>query len=739
LKAKQLAFKSHHMKSLLLSSLTIFVSHFLCAQKDTTAVAADTTAAKELSNLIVKSMRKPIEVLPDKTVLNLDAQPSAVGENMLDVLRRSPGVSVDGAENLQMSGKSGVQVYIDGRPSQLTGQDLAQFLKSIEAANVKQVEIITNPSARFDAAGNAGIINIKLKKSLTDGFSGNLSGSYVQSIHARQNAAANLSWRRRKTVLFFNGSGYNGVQHTTANNDRIAGSNTITQRSVERDYFHGYSIRAGADYAVNDKTTLGFIWMNNNRYTRMDNSSTTKLQLPGAPDTVITTRSVAPFPSHRNAFNLNYAYTTAKTELTLDADYTQYNTAVQNDLSNEFGLGNGVKFSKVQTSNNQNVHIRLASFRLDWNRQMSKQLKLESGFKAMNTCTQNNLTVDNNWDNAWVKDTGKTNFFRFNETIDAVYTALKGEVKKWSWQAGLRGEWSKIEGTSLDLKGIQINQPDTAYFNLFPTVFLQYQLAQKHSINLTANRRIDRPSYQDQNPFIYALDALNSEGGNAALLPQFTNNVELGYTYNYATSIKISYAKTTGYIEQLTYQDGKNTIRLPQNAGTREVLSISFSTPMQPTKHWNVYLWLSPYYHHYNTLLSSFGLTETQRGGSWGFNGYMSNNITLGKGWTTSLSSWFNFQNRATIYVSRPLGSLDLGLQKNLFHDKATIKLSWVDMLNTQQWQQTATTSNLQLSTYRKWESQNITLGFSWRFGNDKLKNARDRKTEGEQDGRRIK
>lgn len=717
----------------------LFSTAAIAQTNDTTTSSTDTTAAKQLSGVTVKSVRRPIEVFPDKTVLNLDAQPSAVGENMLDVLRRSPGVSVDGAENLQMSGKTGVQVYIDGRPSQLSAQDLAQFLKSIEASNVKQVEIISNPSSRFDAAGNAGIINIKLKKSLTDGFSGNLSGSYVQSVHSRQNVATNFSWRKRKTVLFFNGGANNGVQHTTANNDRIAGPSTITQRSIERDFFHGYSWRTGADYALNDKTTLGFIWMYNNKYTRMDNTSTTKIQLPGGADTLINTRSVAPFPSHRNAFNLNYAYTTAKTELTLDADYTQYNTAVQNDLLNEFGLGNGLKFGNVQTSNNQAVRIRLASFRLDWNRQISKQLKLESGFKAMNTRTQNNLTVDNNWGTAWIKDTGKTNFFRFNETIVAGYASLKGEVKKWSWQAGLRSEWSRVQGTSLDLKGIQQAKPDTSYLNVFPTVFLQYQLAQKHSLNLTANRRIDRPSYQDQNPFIYSLDALNSESGNASLLPQFTNNIELGYTYNYATSLKIGYAKTTGYIEQLTYQDGKNTIRLPQNAGKREVLSISVSTPLQPLKRWNVYLWLSPYYHHYKTLLSGFGLTETQSGGSWGFNGYASNNVTLGKGWTASLSGWFNFQNRATIYVSRPLGSLDLGLQKNLFGDKATIKISWVDMLNTQQWQQTASNANLQLTTYRKWESQNVTLGFSWRFGNDKLKKARDRKTEGEQDAGRIK
>ncbi|HVG13109.1 MAG TPA: outer membrane beta-barrel protein, partial [Flavisolibacter sp.] len=176
---------------------------------------------------------------------------------------------------------------------------------------------------------------------------------------------------------------------------------------------------------------------------------------------------------------------------------------------------------------------------------------------------------------------------------------------------------------------------------------------------------------------------------------------------------------------------------IPQNAGTRQMLGISLSAPVPVSKVLSTYLSLTPYYHYYKVLLSGFGGIEMQHGGSWGFNGYMSNTLQFKKGWKGSVSGWLNFQNRATIYTARPLGSLDLGAQKNFLGDKATLKLSVVDLFNTQSWKQDAITRTLQLTTYRKWESRNITVGCSWRFGNTTIKKARER--EAGNDSERIR
>jgi len=726
------------MKPLLLISLFLATFSASAQTSDSTTKQADTLTTKALLEITIAATKRSIDVQPDQTVLNLDAQPATIGENALDVLRRSPGVLVDASENIALNGRPGVNVLIDGKATQLSAQDLAQLLKSIEASNIKQIELITNPSAKYDAAGNSGIINIKLKKSLTNGLNGNLTGSYVQSRHARENATANLNWRKDKTVLFFNGGVNDGLQFVTANNDRIAGTKTFTQRSLEKDFFGGYSIRAGADYSLNKKTTLGFLWMLNDRNSNMDNRSSTLLQGQNLADTVFQTHSLAPFDMHRNAYNLNYAFADQSNEYTIDADYTKYRSSVNNIITNDLINERGTKFGTAASINDQQVGINLYSLKGDWSKTFSPSLQLEAGAKWMRTRTTNSLQVQNKEAQQWQLDTVKTNLFHYNEDITALYASLHGNGKQFSWQFGLRGEHTTVKGRSTNLRKTEIAQPDTSYLNLFPTLFLRYKLSANHQIGLSASRRIDRPNYQDQNPFIYFLDALNSEQGNAYLKPQYTSSIEISYTYKYATSIKIAYLKMTDYIEWLTYQNEKYTIQTPQNAGTKEMFSIAISSPVRLTKRWSAYVSLTPYYHRYQVLLNGFRATERQSGGSLAFNSYISNTIELGKGWKGSVSGWFNFQNRATIYVSRPLGSLDLGVQKNILKEKATVKLAFVDLFNTQKWQQTATTNELQLTTYRKWESQNFTIGFSWRFGNNKIKKARER--EGDEEGvKRIK
>ncbi len=178
---------------------------------------------------------------------------------------------------------------------------------------------------------------------------------------------------------------------------------------------------------------------------------------------------------------------------------------------------------------------------------------------------------------------------------------------------------------------------------------------------------------------------------------------------------------------------------IPQNAGSRQMLTFSVSSPLKITKWWSSYISLTPFYHYYLVILSGFGFDKNEQTGSWGFNGYVGNNFQLGKGFKGEVSSWYNYQNKATIYTSKPLGSINVGVQKNLLKDKATVKLTINDLFNTQHWQQDARNESLVLTTYRKWESRNLTIGFTWRMGNTKIKNARERQTVGEEDAGRIK
>lgn len=207
----------------------------------------------------------------------------------------------------------------------MSAQDLAQLLKSIESDNIKEIEIITNPSAKYDAAGNAGIINIILKKSLTNGFNGSVTGNFTQSTHNRSSASTNLNFRKNKWNWFGNLGLNKGYQETIANNDRKLLNQQLIQRGIEKDQFGGDNIRAGIDYSVNKKTTIGFLWLLNTRFTNMDNTNLTAIQQQGILDTNVVTNSIAPNRFNRNNYNVNYRWVNGNQQsLNIDADHTRF-------------------------------------------------------------------------------------------------------------------------------------------------------------------------------------------------------------------------------------------------------------------------------------------------------------------------------------------------------------------------------------------------------------------------------
>lgn len=724
------------MQKLLIISLLLIAT----SSKSQNTTLSDTLKSTITAEVTVVASKPFIRTLVDKTVLNIAAKPSTAGQNALELLKLAPGVVVDPNENIQMGGKNGVTVLIDNQNTQLSAQDLAQLLKSIESDNIKEIEIIANPSAKYDAAGNAGIINIILKKSLTNGFNGSLTGNFTQSTHSRASTSTNLNFRKNQWNWFGNFGINQGYQETIANNDRKLANQQLIQRGIEKDQFGGSNIRAGVDIALNKKTIIGFLWLKNTRYTNMDNTNLTAIQQMGVLDTNVITNSIAPNQFNRNNYNVNYRWTNGnKQSLNIDADYTQFYAGLNNLVNVLTVPVNGLNTPLNTINNEASVNIQISSIRADYTQKINEQLKIETGFKSVYSLANNALLVLQNQNGSWRSDTGKSNQFQFKEYIHAAYFSVQANYQKWSFQAGLRAEQTTVNGLSTNLLKTATIKPDTAYLNLFPTLFVQYQVKQNHQLGFAFTKRIDRPNYQDQNPFIYQLDAFNSEQGNPYLIPQITYGAELSYTYKYATNIKVQYGITNNYIEQLTYQIGKSTIQIPQNAGTRKMINISISSPLPVNNWWNMYISLSPFYQSYKVLLSGFGTSENRSQSSWGMNGYMSQNFSLGKKWNADISGWYNFQNATTIYKSKALGSINIGVSKKIMNEKATVKLAITDLLNTQRWEQTATTNSLDLRTYRKWESRNMAITFSYRFGNNKIKSARDRETGSSSEIDRIK
>ncbi|MBC7651253.1 MAG: TonB-dependent receptor, partial [Deinococcales bacterium] len=656
-----------------------------------------------------------------------------------------PGVIVDGNDNIKMGGKNGVTILLDGRNPQLSGDDLAQVLKSIDASNIKQIEVITNPGSQYDAAGNAGIINIILKKSLTKGVNGNITANHSQSTHSRQNISTNLNARQGKWNVFGNGGINQGLQHTIANSDRITDNTTYTQSAIEKDGWQGYNFRVGADYNLNKQHLFGVMINGNYKNNNYPMPSYTLVQKTGSLDTTLSTQSDAVYITNRRNYNANYRYSSKKSfEVNVDADYTRFLASLDNTVSNQFANSNQQVFATYGNQNNVAANITIYSIKIDVSKititkGWLKTAVAEAGLKLVTTTTNNNLEALNKETATYKTDTSKTNHFLYKEHINAAYGNITKSFKKLTVQLGLRAEQSNVTGTSTDLYNQKITKPDTTYINFFPTVFLHYKLKQNHQLGFSFGRRIDRPSYQDQNPFIYQMDSYNSQQGNPYLLPQITNNVEVSYTYKYASQVKISFSETSNLTDQLVMIDGKNAVQIPMNAGNRKSLNISVSTPITINKWFNTYVYAEPYYTHYTANLSGFGNQNNLNESGWGFNGYISNNFKITSSINAEISGWFNYQNKATIYVSKPIGSINIAASKQLLQKKATLKLALNDVLNTQRWSQSANFGNLNQSTYRKWESRNINISFTYRFGNNFIKQSRERATGSEAELGRIK
>lgn len=709
--------KLNNMKKLSILLTLFIVSLTIKAQ------VKDTLKTTTLNQVVISSSKPQITVKTDKLVMNIEQMTNAVGLNALELLRQAPGVTVDGQDNVKVSGKTGIQVLIDGRMQTLTNEQLVSLLKSTNAANIKSLEIITNPSAKYDAAGNAGIINIVLKKSDQKGTSGSATVGYQQMKNYRQNSALNLNYRDGKLLTYLNANFDNSLQNTTVASNRIIPNNTFSQNGIEKQGYSNPGVRTGAEYSINEQHKIGAL-VNFQRI--WDDFPSTATTLINNTNDILSTNTTGNLTENRLAFNVNYQYTSKnKTTLTVDADQLNYSSNLNNSVVNVFR--NSAEATNF--SNATNTQISLSSIKADLNFTF-KNINVETGAKFSASKTDNILNaVQNNNQGASLN---QFNDFNYNENTYASYLSLSKSFGKWSFQTGLRAEITAMSGASVAAL-MQKSLPDTTYLNLFPSTFLRYAFNQKQSIGFAYNRRITRPSFQDQNPYQYRTDFYYANEGNPSLLPQFTQSLTLDYTFNGQTQIKLNYNNTTDLIETISTQSNDQTLTLPVNAGTRSFINISISSPAKLTKFWNIYYTAEPYYQFYKADLSKYsGLTQINNGG-FGFNAFISNNFNLSKTLKASLSSWFNYASRSSIYATKPISSVDLSLRKQLLENKLSLSFAYRDIFNTQRWQQNILLGNVNQTSLRKWESSGAYVSVNYNFGNGKIKSAKEKNKTDEQ------
>ncbi len=707
---------------------------------------------KELSGVTVVAQKPLVEVKADKTILNVEGTINAVGNDGLELLRKSPGVMVDKDDNLSLAGKNGVRVYIDGKPSPLAGADLAAYLKSLQSAQIESIEIITNPSAKYEAAGNAGIINIRLKKNLTIGTNGSVNAGYNIGIYAKYNAGFALNHRNTKMNIFGNYNFSQSQNEFNISSDRFQYDTAFYQTNRILNINNGsHNFKTGLDYFINKKSTIGVV-VNGNV---ADNSTTTEgpMKIIYRPTNTLsrTLFATGDNDTKRNNvnFNLNYRYAVAGgKELNIDADYGYFNLRNDQFQPNDYYDAAGNKLNSNVYHMVSPTDITIFSIKSDYEQNFKKG-KLGFGAKIGFVNTDNDFRRYNVYGSNEVYDKDRSNRFEYNENINAGYVNYNRTLKGgFMIQAGVRVENTNSKGTS---SGLKYNNTTAAYENydstiernyvdVFPSAAITYNKNPMSQWGLTYSRRIDRPAYQDLNPFEFKINDYTFMKGNTKLRPQYTNSFGITHTYKYKLNTRLNYSHVKDIFTQLPdTTEGSKSFLTKANLATQDIVSLNISYPFQ-YKWYSFFTNVNAYYSHYKAAVPDLiGNIRKVDLSVTAVSFYMQNSFKLGKGFTAEVSGFYNSPSiwQGT-FKSKAIYTVDAGVLKTVFKGMGSIKVSVGDVFNSMKFQGTSDFSGQQSVFKGKPESRQFKLSFNMRFGSTQIKAARQRKSGVEEETKRT-
>ncbi|MEM8847403.1 MAG: TonB-dependent receptor, partial [Bacteroidota bacterium] len=495
-----------------------------------------TESTQNLEEVTVVAEKPMVQVLADKTVFNVENTINATGTSAFELLRKAPGVIVDNNGGFIVEGKTGVQIFIDGKLSILQGEDLTNFLESLQATDIEAVEIITQPSSKYDAAGNAGIINIKLKKDKSLGTNGTYNTGATSGDFVRYNSSINFNNREKKGNLygtysnrFGKTTGFLNLLRTQSNTQFDARTTSIYDRNSN-------NIKLGYDYYLDSKHTIGAVV--NGNFNNGFNTNNTRTPIRPFDviqvDSILVALNQVDNTSYNINANVNYQFAdTLGHSLNVDLDYGGYNSDRNAFQPNTFfDSSESVVFRETITFQETPIDIEIATAKVDYEQNFLKG-KLGLGLKVSYIDTDNTFNFFNEINGQNVLDDTQSNQFRYTENINAAYFNFNRKWGKWNLQFGLRVENTVSDGNLESTQENENNRVERNFTDFFPSGGLTYQLNRKNQFALNYSRRIQRPNYQSLNPFQFRLNELSFSEGNPFLQPQYTNNVKLSHTFNY--------------------------------------------------------------------------------------------------------------------------------------------------------------------------------------------------------------
>ena len=694
-----------------------------------------------MEEVVVTSKRPLIELKADKMVVNVENSSVAAGNSALEVLQKSPGVVVDNNQNISLRGKQGVLVTINGKNQYMTGDEITRMLENMPASNIKTIEIITNPSAKYDAEGNSGIINIVLKKNERLGTNGNLSTTYRQGREASHFHNLNLNHRTENVNIYGGGEYYNWGQRNELNLTRdipyLEGNTVFEQTSTMSDGGDGYNARLGVDWTMTPNTTLSFLAKRNGGDEQDNIDNMTRISgdnMPIYDVLAVDTEGDEDYLHQTYNANLEHKFNDKGMTLTVDADLSSYENDVDFMYNNFFEDVNGNEVADpFLLRNTRQTGIDIFAGKVDLTLPVNEKLNLEVGTKVSMVDTENGTKFEYLDEvGNWIDQVQRSNEFEYTEDVWAAYINGSGSIGQFMIQGGLRLEHTESEGYSVTLN----QRVPRSYTNLFPSISISTSLLDNHNMSISYSRRLERPNYRHLNPFEDFLDQYTFSRGNPFLNPQYSNAIGLNYAVGRKLFISLNYSHTTDanteVIEQVSSEN--LTYQTRQNLDDYTNFSATISMPHVWTEWWTSRLNYTSFYNNFSSAIPSGQLDNS--GLAHIVN--VSNEIALPGGWQMEVSG--NIQTGLVfgLFELDPQGALDLGFSKRLMDNKASLRFNVNDIFRTRVSQVRIMQDDINLVVDQVNDTRRASVNFSYSFGNQKVKAARKRKTAAEEEAGRI-
>lgn len=698
--------------------------------------AADTIKLAEsittLGSVEITVKKQILERRPDGIVVNVENTILAQGNNLLELLKRMPGVSIDNDGNISLRGKSGVLVFIDNRPSYVSGKDLVTLLKSINANQVSKVDLITNPSSKYDAAGNAGIINIQLKKSKLLGLNCKINSGYGQSFTKSisdyvpsVNEGISANYRTMKWNFFgsYNYGFDKYVNYFEATRKYSANGipeSIFKQEQVSKIDDQTHFGKVAVDY-IGDKHELGFFaYGNTDNSSYSDNYSHVQLlNAEGRQNMIVDSYNSGKGDFASITANLNYKFKidTTGSEFRFNVDYSNMANNTYDEYYSEYfdSISQPLNTRYLLQSSLPSI-IDIKSAKVDYTKPAGKYATFDLGLKTSFISTDNDAQYKIDTSGYYVVDTGKTNHFLYTENINAGYLNFSYKPEgKFNFQLGLRVEHTVAKGNQL----INDQSFRREYIDYFPSAFFSWQVNEKNQLSLNYSRRIDRPGYDWVNPFIWYADPYTSTRGNPSLKPQYTNNMELGYTFSEWLTASIGYSRTDNVITNTIIQDNatQSLYFTYLNFKTFDKYYASIITSFHLTKWLTTTNTINGYYNSYNTELS---------GGN--FNPKIFtialNSLTtaeLKKGWGAELSFYYISKDLSNSFILHQRGNMTVGISKKIAKEKGNLSISFSDILWTERYKVEMRYQDTDYNSLFYSASRKVYLTLTWALGRSQM------------------